>query len=65
MITNSEVIEKKYKCGKSIMKYLVYTCNLPILSTDRKYYYFAYTDKLQEAIKNMPIFLKFLSVLSR
>lgn len=61
MITNPEIIQDKYVCNKKIAEYLVFKRSIPILGINGNCYYFANTDKLKEAIKNMPFGLKILS----
>ena len=58
MINNIEIIEKKYKCIKIVMEYLVYKCHLPVYGIDEKYYYFADTRVLRECLAKMPFYLK-------
>jgi len=65
MIINNSVIENKYKCKKPVMRYLVYTCNLPILGLDGDSYYFAKTEKLENALEKMPRYLKILAKLTK
>ncbi len=64
MITNPEVIEKKYICSKRIAEYLVFKCGIPLLAIDKDYYYFADTARLKECVKNIPLGLKILSIIA-
>jgi len=52
-----EILDSAYKCNKNIAHYLIYTCGLPILSIVKNQYYFAKTEKLENAVKNLPIVL--------
>ena len=61
MLTNHNIIDKKYKCNEHVMRYLVYKHGLTILSYDDKYYYFAITDTLKTCLLTMPLHLKLLS----
>ncbi len=61
MIENGHKIIKSFRCSHSVMEYLVYEANIAILSYDNQYYYFALTDKLKTALKNMPLHLKVLA----
>lgn len=63
MITNVDIIKNVYKCKKPIAVYLIYTCKLPLLSFDKKFFYFSDNDKLQECIKSMPLILKIGSLI--
>jgi hypothetical protein len=65
MITNPSTIENKYKCNKYIKNWLIYNCHLPLLSFDKKYFYFANTDKLKKCLKEIPLGLKLLSKFSK
>ena len=65
MIINSSIIESTYRCGKAIMRYLVETEGLPVLSYDDKYYYFANTERLKNSLKSMPLHLKLLYGISK
>jgi len=57
-INNPEVIEKKFKCNKLVADYLIYKCHLPLLSMDKKWFYFAETPLLKESLENIPFYLK-------
>jgi len=66
MITNPDIIKSDmYKCNKYVKGWLIFYCRLPLLSFDRKYFYFAKTDKLKECLKKMPLDIKILSKFSR
>ena len=65
MIINPLIIQNKYRCNTKVMKYFVYKYNLPILSISGNSYFFAITDELNKAIKNMPLLLKISSVWSK
>jgi len=60
MIINPEKLEgvKLYMCKKPVMEYLVYECNIPVLSYDSKFYYFVRTHKLKYCVDNMPLKIK-------
>ncbi len=45
------------------MEYLVYSCKLPVLAYDDKFFYFTDDDVLRKHLKKMPFFLKISSVL--
>jgi len=64
MITNPEIIQDKYVCNKRIAEYLVFKCSLPLLGVNKNCYYFANTDKLKDAVKNIPLGLKILSIIT-
>jgi hypothetical protein len=50
-----------YKCGKTLGKHLVKVHEIPVLSFDEKgNYIFNKTEKLQEALNNLPIHMRFL-----
>jgi hypothetical protein len=57
MILNINSIPNKFKCNKRLGKYLVYH-NVSLLGIDEKYYYFARTDELKDALNNAPWYLK-------
>lgn len=61
MFLNPNKLGNKFECNKKVADWLVYKNGLSILSIDRKnkLYYFAITDKLKEAIDNMPLWFKF------
>lgn len=59
-IINKEKIKNKYKCKFKTANYLMKTHGIPVLSIDKNDYYFASTEKLKMAIKEMPIFYKCL-----
>lgn len=61
MIINNEIIEEKYVCNKHVAEYLIFKCHIPLLGYGKTCYYFANTNKLKEAIKNMPLWLKIIS----
>lgn len=65
MIINNSIISDAYRCTKPVMRYLVETCNLPVLSYDKDYYYFANTERLKMSLKSMPIYLKILANISK
>jgi len=54
-----------YKCKHAIMKYLVFKCNLSILSLDKDVYYFVKTDELRECLKKLPLDLKIVELFTR
>lgn len=60
MIVNPEIIPQKYECGREIMEYLAFDCQMPILgySSITKLWYFANNDRLRECLKNMPLKVK-------
>jgi hypothetical protein len=58
MIVNPLNTACLYKCSKRIMEYLVYDRKLPIYGLDGDLYYFAETDELKKALKEMPMGLK-------
>ena len=60
MILNPDAIPNKYKCKYAVMKYLTYTCYLPLLSFDGDYFYFTNTTELKASLKKMPLYLKVL-----
>jgi len=63
MIINPNIIEKKYRCNKYVKSWLIRHYRIPLLSFDRKYFYFADTEKLRECIKHMPLDVRILSIL--
>lgn len=65
MIINPMTLQNKYKCNAKVMEYLVYKCHLPLLAISGDSYYFAVTDELKEAIKEMSLVLKVLSLWSK
>ena len=65
MIINSSVIDNKYRCKRHVMKYLVYQAHLPILGLDGDSFYFATTEELYTALKEMPWYLKVLAGLTK
>lgn len=59
-ITNIDNTSKKYyECGELIGKYLIKS-GIPVLSKVDNTMVFAKTKKLQKAINNMPLYLRFL-----
>ncbi len=62
MIINKSIIRDTYRCNALVAKHLVYS-GVPVLSYDDNYFYFRNTDRLNEALKNMPLYLKLLSKL--
>ena len=64
MITNLGLIKDKFKCNKTIMEYLVYKCNLPLLGYNGNDYYFTYDNKLKVFLEKMPFHLKLFSLIS-
>jgi len=62
MLINSQIIKKRYRCNRIIANYLIYKCHLPVIGYDEKYYYFAYSNWLEECLENMPLGLKLLSI---
>lgn len=63
MVTNPEFFNDAYKCNKHVMRYLVYTRYLPVLSVVGEIYYFRKTEALRLALENMPLITKVLSKL--
>ena len=64
MIINKFMYTKpKYRCNETVMRYLVFTCGLPMLkhSSDGSHYYFAKTEELINALAVMPFRLKILN----
>ena len=60
----SEFINGSFKCNKKIANHLMYQCSLPLLSRDKNgKYCFSTTKELEDAISNLPIFLKVLLVI--
>ena len=47
------------------MEYLVYQCRLPVLSVDTDSFYFAKTNELAKALKNMPFMYKAILFLTK
>jgi hypothetical protein len=58
MITNPDSIKNKYKCNRTVANFLIYKKGLSLLGMDEKWFYFAYTDELIEAVQNLPLLLK-------
>lgn len=59
MIINSkDLFIDLYKCKKPVMEYLVYECNIPLLSYEGGFYYFADSEKLKYCRREMPISVK-------
>jgi hypothetical protein len=48
--------EKIYKCNGLIANWLIYEKNIPLFSQDKKFYYFARTKTLEEALKDLPFY---------
>jgi hypothetical protein len=65
MLNNPSIIADKFKCNKAVMRYLVYSCSLPILGMSEDSYYFADTVALKNALKKMPIHLKMLHAVKK
>lgn len=67
MIVNHEVIEDNaYFCGEHVKNYLVFKCNIPILSQDGKGgYYFSKNSRLYESLDKMPLILKLVAVFEK
>jgi len=64
-IVNPEVIDPKklYRCTTFIKDWLIYTKHLPPFGQNKKReWYFARTDKFKEAIKDLPIYLRFFEL---
>jgi hypothetical protein len=66
VLTNPDSLpsEDVYKCNRNVMRYLVYTCKLPILSYDKEgVYYFRNTGRLRDCLDKMPLLTKVFSKL--
>jgi hypothetical protein len=57
-IINPSVVENQYKCNGIIAKYLMYDCNLPLLSKNKGVFYFADTELLKECLEKLPFWMK-------
>ena len=56
-----EFINGSFKCNKKIADHLMYQCSLPLLSRDKNgRYCFSTTKELENAIDNLPLFLRAL-----
>lgn len=58
MIINPEIMESYYICRKKVMEWLVYEELFPLLGYKGEYYFFYKDEKLEEALKRMPLHLK-------
>lgn len=66
MITNPSIIKNVYKTkNKHVEEYLILNCSIPLLGFDKKYFYFANTEKLRKHLRKMPIPLKILEIVSK
>jgi hypothetical protein len=59
-ITNPEVVseDKIYWCNGVISEWLIFQKHLPLLSKKGRCFGFAKTEKLAEALKDLPFWLK-------
>lgn len=57
-ITNPSSLSNTYKCNKRIAQYLINQHKIPLLSQKDGVFYFTRTDKLQNIIDNLPLWLK-------
>jgi hypothetical protein len=60
MILNSEMISNKKKFNKKVAFWLMYEKHIPLLSMDStgEIYWFAKTELLEQAEREMPLLLK-------
>jgi hypothetical protein len=49
---------KKYCCSRIVASFLIYQKHLPLLSRDGEKWYFAKTEELGKAIKEIPFWMK-------
>jgi hypothetical protein len=61
-IVNPETIpkDKKYACNNLVAKFLIYQKNIPLFAREGKTWYFARTEILREALKELPFWLKIM-----
>ena len=64
-VINPEKIDasKLYKCNRPVANWLIYEKHLPLFSRKDGFFYFARTDELSKAIKEMPPHIILLSIL--
>jgi hypothetical protein len=60
MLNNPEVILDKFECNHIVANWLIYKKHLPLLGLKNQVYYFAKTDELKKAMKEMPIYVKMM-----
>jgi hypothetical protein len=67
MIVNPEIMKDKYACREKVMRYLVFKCHLPVLAygKDMNIFYFSDTEELRKCLKEMPLYLKVISIFTK
>ena len=63
-IDNSSIPEEKiYKCGSVVKDHLIMKCNLPLFGiTKSGRWCFARTQKLEECLRELPLYLKIIEM---
>jgi len=62
MLKNPDSVSEKYVFGKMIGKHLIYKEHIDPLGMEGGLYFFSMTDDVRDAIKRLPILLKFLNI---
>ena len=61
-VVNPEAVDvtKLYKCNGIVAQFLIYKQHLPLFGKDKteRFWYFAKTDKLKQALTNVPFYMK-------
>lgn len=65
MIINKNIHPDLFSCKRIIMEYLTFKCYIPLFSFSGNVYYFVKNEKLEKALKNMPLYLKVLNRFGR
>ncbi len=65
-ITNNdaEILKTVYRCNEILAKYLIYSCNIPLLAIDGDKYLFANTIMLKRVLNDLPLKYKLLKHLN-
>lgn len=61
-ITNIDDFSDKYECNSYIAHWLMFTKMIPLLGHKAKKFYFADTEILREALKEMPINIRIMTL---
>jgi hypothetical protein len=62
MINNVDSMSKNFKCKKTLANYLIYEKHFPLLSVDKKYFYFIRNEETDKILEGIPFWLKLLNI---
>ena len=61
MIINGQNYKKTFKCKEKLAEYLMFEKHFPIFDIQDEYYYFVYTDLLEEVLKGLPLWTRIVN----